>query len=104
MMMEVRAQSTLPADFICCQTLVSGDVQLTWGASAEACGSFVEYQIFASSVSAAGPYGAPLAIIPGIGTTTFTHIGANGTVTTWYYYIVAVHLCRFYHDEFRYFG
>ena len=93
MMMEVRAQSTLPADFICCQTLVSGDVQLTWGASAEACGPFVEYQIFASSVSAAaGPYAAPF-IIPGIGTTTFTHVGASGTTTTWYYYIVAVYTC-----------
>jgi len=93
LLQKTQAQSTLPADLICCQTLVSGDVQLTWGASAEACGAFVEYQIYANNISAAGPYGLPLATIAAIGTTTYTHVGASGTATTWYYYIVAIYTC-----------
>lgn len=88
------SQSTIPADMLCAQTLVSGDVALTWGPSTEACGAFTEYQVYASTVFA-GPY-ALLTTIPAIGTTNYTHVGANGTVTTWYYYVVAVYSCAGY--------
>ncbi|MFI5172522.1 MAG: gliding motility-associated C-terminal domain-containing protein [Chitinophagales bacterium] len=91
MLQKAQTQSTIPADLICCQTLVSGDVLLTWGASPEACGPFVQYTIYYSNFLA-GPYSF-FPSIPGIGTTTFTHIGANGTLTTWYYYIVAEYIC-----------
>ena len=88
---QLIAQSTIPANLICCQTLVSGDVQLTWGASAEFCGPFVEYQIYRSN-SFAGPY-VLLSSIPVIGTSTFIDVGADGTVLTWYYYVIAVYTC-----------
>jgi hypothetical protein len=96
MMMEVRAQSTLPADFICCQTLVSGDVQLTWGASAEACGPFVEYQIWASDSAFAGPgcYVSSIGNYTRNWNNNLSHMLMQmEPVTTWYYYIVAVYTC-----------
>lgn len=91
---RLAAQSTLPADLLCAQTLVNGDVALTWGASAEGCGAFVQYDVYAANAFA-GPY-VLLASLPGIGTTTYTHVGANGTITTWYYYVVAVYACAGY--------
>ena len=89
---QLISQSTIPADLICCQTLVSGDVLLTWGPSPEACGPFVQYTIYYSNTFV-GPYTAFIPSIPVMGTTSFTHVGANGTFTTWYYYIVAEYNC-----------
>ncbi|MBK9454906.1 MAG: hypothetical protein IPO24_04645 [Bacteroidetes bacterium] len=91
---NLSAQSTLPANLLCVQTAINGDVTLTWSASAEACGGFVEYQIYAST-NLAGPY-ILLTNIAAIGTNAYTHIGADGAVTTWYYYIVAVYSCAGY--------
>ena len=91
---NLSAQSTLPANLLCVQTEINGDVTLTWSASAEACGGFVEYQIYAST-NLAGPY-ILLTNIAAIGTNAYTHIGADGAVTTWYYYIVAVYSCAGY--------
>lgn len=87
----LRAQSTIPADMLCAQTQINGDVIITWGPSTEACGPFLGYEVYASN-NLAGPY-ALLTTIPAIGTTTYIHVGANGTVTTWYYYIVATYNC-----------
>jgi len=89
---QLNGQATIPADLLCAQTLINGDVQLTWGASPEGCGPFVDYTVFASNAGIAGPY-ASIGVIPAIGTTTFTHVGANGTVTTWHYYVVATYNC-----------
>lgn len=86
------AQATLPAELLCAQTLINGDVQLSWGTSAEGCGPFVEYAIWASNAGIAGPYSI-IGTVPVFGTTTFTHVGANGTVVTWFYYVVAVYSC-----------
>ncbi len=86
------AQATLPADLLCAQTLINGDVQITWGASAEGCGPFVEYEVWASNTGIAGPYSI-IGTVPAIGTTTFTHVGADGTAVTWYYYVVAEYNC-----------
>ena len=91
---NLSAQSTLPANLLCVQTAINGDVTLTWSASAEACGGFVEYQIYAST-NLAGPY-ILLTNIAAIGTNAYTHIGADGAVTPWYYYIVAVYSCAGY--------
>ncbi len=85
------AQVTVPADLLCAQTLVNGDVAITWAASPEGCGPFVEYEVYVSS-NYAGPY-VLLTTIAAIGTTFTTHVGADGTVNTWYYYVVAVYNC-----------
>ncbi len=89
---KINAQSTIPATLLCCQTEINGDVTLTWSASPEACGAFVEYDVYYSS-NYSGPYTQFLPPILGIGTTTFTHIGAGGATNTWYYYVVAVYSC-----------
>ena len=86
-----HAQSTIPANLICAQTEINGDVTLIWSASPEACGGFVEYQIYASN-NLAGPY-ILLSSIPAFATSTYLHVGADGAVTTWYYYVVAVYSC-----------
>lgn len=88
---SAQAQSTIPATLLCAQTQINGDVILTWAASTEPCGPFVEYQVYAST-NIAGPY-VLLTSIAAIGTTAFTHVGADGTAVTWYYYIVAVYNC-----------
>ncbi|MFZ1636092.1 MAG: gliding motility-associated C-terminal domain-containing protein [Chitinophagales bacterium] len=88
---KVKGQSTIPANLLCVQTEINGDVTVIWSASAEACGPFVEYQVYAST-NFAGPY-VLLSSLPGFGSNTYTHIGANGAVTTWYYYVVAVYNC-----------
>lgn len=86
-----NAQTTTPASFLCAQTLINGDVFLTWAPSPEGCGPFVEYDIYFSN-SPGGPYNI-LTAITNIATTSYTHVGANGDFTTWYYYIVAVYDC-----------
>lgn len=87
----IHAQSTIPATLLCCQTEINGDVTLTWSASPEGCGAFVQYDIYYSDTYASGY--TILGSIPAIGTTTFTHVGAGGATATWYYYVVAVYSC-----------
>lgn len=88
---KINAQATIPATFLCCQTEINGDVTLTWSASPEGCGAFVQYDIYYSNTFASGY--TILGTVFGIGTTTFTHVGAGGATNTWYYYIVAVYSC-----------
>jgi gliding motility-associated-like protein len=87
-------QSTIPPILLCSTTDINGDVTLTWEPSAEACGPFVEYNIYAAT-NLAGPYSL-LASLAGVGTSSYLHIGADGAVTTWYYYVEAVYNCAGY--------
>ena len=85
------SQATISPVLLCSTTDINGDVTLTWGESVDTCGPFIEYNIYASN-DIAGPYTL-------IGTVTdelidfFTHVGADGAVTTWYYYLEAVYDC-----------
>ncbi|MFN3939857.1 MAG: hypothetical protein ACK4IY_04675, partial [Chitinophagales bacterium] len=88
---EIKAQATNPPVFLCAYNEIDGDVILIWGTTVETCGSFVEYNIYASN-NLAGPY-ALLATIPSYSTFFYTHTGADGTFTNWYYYIEAVYDC-----------
>lgn len=88
---KISAQSTNPPDFLCAYNEIDGDVVLVWSPTVETCGSFVEYNIYASN-SLAGPYSL-LTTIPVYSTFFYTHTGADGTFTTWYYYIEAVYNC-----------
>ncbi|HAE34818.1 MAG TPA: hypothetical protein DCG22_03430, partial [Bacteroidetes bacterium] len=85
------AQSTTPPFLYCATTDINGDVTLLWEPSGEACGPFIEYHVFAAT-NLAGPYSL-LATLTGVGTDTYIHVGADGAVTTWYYYIEAVYDC-----------
>ena len=89
---KVMAQATIPAQLLCAQTLINGDVQLTWGTSAEGCGPFTEYQIYVSSTGLPGSFSL-LGTEPLFATTSYTHVGADGALNTWYYYIVAIYDC-----------
>ncbi|MBC8172299.1 MAG: hypothetical protein H7X71_00210, partial [Chitinophagales bacterium] len=75
----------------CATTEITGDVTLQWALSTETCGLFVEYIIYASN-DEAGPY-VILDLLFIEATTTYTHVGADGTVTTWYYYVEALYDC-----------
>ncbi|MFN0274170.1 MAG: gliding motility-associated C-terminal domain-containing protein [Chitinophagales bacterium] len=88
---KTEAQSLIPCDLICATTQVSGDVILEWDPSTESCGPFIEYIIYASN-SITGPYSI-LDFIFSESTTTYTHIGADGTSTTWYYFIDVLFDC-----------
>lgn len=85
------AQSTEPADFLCAYNEIDGDVVLVWSPSAEGCGDFVAYNIYAANAYA-GPY-TLLTSVTDFATFFYTHVGADGTSTTWYYYIQAVYDC-----------
>ncbi len=89
---RLMAQSTIPAELLCAQTLINGDVQVTWGASPEGCGAFVEYQIWFSSTGLPGSFSL-LGTEPAFATTTYTHVGADGALNTWYYYVLAIYSC-----------
>jgi gliding motility-associated-like protein len=91
---ELLAQETIAPQLLCATTDINGDVTLTWGESAETCGPFVEYNVFAAT-DIAGPY-TLIGTVTDVLTTTYTHIGADGAVTTWYYYIEAVYDCAGY--------
>ena len=45
-----------------------------------------------AATNLASPYSL-LATLTGVGTDTYIHVGADGAVTTWYYYIEAVYDC-----------
>ncbi|MBK6729524.1 MAG: gliding motility-associated C-terminal domain-containing protein [Bacteroidetes bacterium] len=89
--LHVSAQSTIPVDLLCAYNEIDGDVVIVWSPTIEACGSFVEYNIYASN-TLTGPY-TLLTTIPTYSSFFYTHVGADGTITTWYYYIEAVYDC-----------
>lgn len=91
----LRAQTLAPPDLACAATLVNGDVLLTWNVPVNGCGPFVSYDIYASNASSSGPYSL-LASITNQATTSYTHGGANGTVVTWYYYMMSTYNCSGY--------
>lgn len=81
------AQQTIePPNLTCVTTLFDGNVVLEWELPpAQTCGAFLGYRIYATS-NASAPYSL-LATITNQTQTTFTHVNANGGVTTWYYYM-----------------
>lgn len=88
---KTTAQSLIPCDLICATTGVSGDVTLEWNLSTETCGPFIEYIIYASN-NITGPY-TLLDFVFIESTTTYIHVGADGTSTTWYYFVQALYDC-----------
>lgn len=90
---NASAQSLIPCDLKCATTQLSGDVELEWTPSTESCGAFIEYIIFYGDGS--GSY-TTLDFITDESTTTYTHVGADGAVNTWCYYIEALYDCAGY--------
>ena len=88
---QLAAQATVSPQLLCSTTEINGDVTLVWTESVETCGPFVAYNIYAST-----SIGVPYTLI---GTLTdeldnsFTHVGADGAVTIWYYYLEAIYDC-----------
>ncbi|MFT7588431.1 MAG: gliding motility-associated-like protein [Limisphaerales bacterium] len=87
----INAQALNPAALVCANNEVGGDVALSWTIPSNPCGPFVGYEIYAS-MTEAGPY-ALLTIIGAELTTTWVHVGANGILNTWYYYIITDYNC-----------
>jgi hypothetical protein len=85
------AQSLNPPELFCATNSLSGDVTLTWTPSVNPCGPFEGYEIWASNTPE-GPYSL-LTTIPAEATATFTHVGADGVTSTWYYYLVPDYDC-----------
>ena len=81
----VAAQVAAPA-LRCVTKRFNGDVDLTWQLPAVTCGSINGYQIFARPNDPNGIF-TLLANLPTPAATTYTHTGANGNNTTWYYYM-----------------
>lgn len=69
----------------CVSVLPSGDVTLTWSSPVDTGGTFNAYMIYSSNVMA-GPYTVIDSIFT-LGTTTYTHVGANANTAPVYYYI-----------------
>lgn len=75
----------------CVTTLSSGDIELNWIPATATCGAFVSQDIYYST-----SYGGPYTLLQSIAnpsTNTYIHIGANGNITTYYYYIVNNYTC-----------
>lgn len=89
---HLQAQVINAPDLACASTLVNGDVLLTWNLPSNICGPFVSYDIFGSSTGASGPYNL-LTSVTNQTATTFLHSGANGTSTTWHYYMMSNYNC-----------
>ena len=86
------AGQILPApDLQCAATRPNGDVELTWNLPTVSCGPFNTYNIYASN-SITGPFSI-LTSITNQATTSYLHTGANGNVTTWYYYMQSDYNC-----------
>lgn len=75
---ELLAQETIAPQLLCATTDINGDVTLTWGESAETCGPFVEYNVFAAT-DIAGPY-TLIGTVTDVLTTTYTHIGRQSRI------------------------
>ena len=86
------AQSYDAPELTCATTLSSGNVVLNWVEPTVGCGSFNSYKIYASNTGFGGPY-TLLTTISTLGTTTWTHAGAGGTSTVWYYYMESDFSC-----------
>ncbi len=89
--MRISAQSIAPVDLQCAMVLPNGDINLSFTPVANPCGPF-EYYVVYLSVNVNGPYTAYDTIYTE-STSTYLHPGANGTITTWYYYIVSFYNC-----------
>jgi gliding motility-associated-like protein len=85
--LSANAQQTIePPNLICVTTLFDGNVVLEWELPpAQTCGAFLGYRIYATS-NASAPYSL-LATVTDQTETNYTHVNANGGVTTWYYYM-----------------
>lgn len=87
---------TIPAPVIQCVSTdqTTGDVYINWlPYTPHPCGPFVEFQIFGAT-NIAGPYSLINTIpIINVNATSYTHVGANGTILNWYYRMVAIHNC-----------
>lgn len=87
----LHAQIQAP-DLRCANTQFNGDVILEWNLPTNTCGSqFNGYRIYVSS-DPTQPF-VLLTIVTNPAQTTFTHTGANGTNTTWYYYMTTDLIC-----------
>lgn len=84
---SANAQQTIePPNLICVTTLFDGNVVLEWELPpAQTCGAFLGYRIYATS-NASAPYSL-LTTVTDQTETNYTHVNANGGVTTWYYYM-----------------
>jgi gliding motility-associated-like protein len=86
----------IPAPVIQCVSTDqnTGDVYINWlPYTPHPCGSFAEFQIFGAT-NIAGPYTLINTVpITNVNATSYTHVGANGTILNWYYRMVAVHNC-----------
>lgn len=79
------------ASLNCVTTLSSGDIELNWIPAMATCGAFISQDIYYST-SYTGPY-TLLVSLTTPSTSSYTHIGANGNITTYYYYIVNNYAC-----------
>jgi len=87
---KINAQP-LPIDLQCVNTLSSGDVVLQWTPAGSTCGVFVSQDIYYST----NPSG-PFSLLQSMTLATddnYTHIGANGNVITYYYFISNIYNC-----------
>jgi len=91
MAVEANAQSLNPPELFCATNNLSGDVTLQWSIPANPCGPFEGYEVWAAT-DPDGPY-VLLTTVLAEATTTFTHIGADGVTSTWYYYLVPDYDC-----------
>ncbi|MBI1192140.1 MAG: hypothetical protein GC205_03045, partial [Bacteroidetes bacterium] len=88
---NAHAQSLNPPELFCATNSLSGDVSLTWTPSVNPCGPFEGYEIWAATAPD-GPYSL-LSTVLTEASSTFTHIGADGVTSTWYYYLIPDYDC-----------
>ncbi|HIF15177.1 MAG TPA: T9SS type B sorting domain-containing protein [Bacteroidetes bacterium] len=79
---KVLFAQTTPPDLKCATVQVNSDVLLEWHNDPNVC---FPINIYASQ-NINGPYSL-IGTITATGTTSFTHVGANGSSVAWYYYI-----------------
>ncbi len=89
--LQASAQSLNPPVLLCATNNLSGDVTLDWSIPVNPCGVFEGYEVWAS-MTPDGPYSL-LTTVLAEATTSFTHIGAGGVTSTWYYYLVPDYDC-----------
>ena len=85
---------TISAPVIQCVSTdqATGDININWTPyTPDACGPFVEYRVLGST-DINGPYTLVGSVV-NAAASSFTHVGANGTILQWYYKIIAVHNC-----------
>ena len=91
------AQTTTPPVINCISTDANtGDVELHWtNPPPNACGLFVGYVIYVRNPGAGPPPPVfqVLDTITNINATSLFHLGANGTIADWEYFIISVYDC-----------